>query len=91
MHITAIHAAATSGGDANFVVGLLVGVCLGFLLGPALRSWLSYREWADASRQERLADQLVARMERDVGGDRDVPLSDPDGEPTSRGSWQTLP
>jgi hypothetical protein len=89
MHIAAIQAAAANGGDADFMVGLIVGACLGFLIGPVLRSWLSYREWAEASRQERLVDQLVTRMENDVErADEDAP-SDPDE--TSRRSWQTLP
>jgi Na+/H+ antiporter NhaA len=89
MHITAIHTVAANGGDADFLVGMIVGACLGFLVGPALRSWLSYREWAEASRQERLVDQLVTRMESDVEDEgEDVP-SDPDE--TNRRSWQTLP
>jgi ADP-ribosylglycohydrolase len=89
MNITAIQAAAANGGDADFVVGLIVGACLGFLIGPALRSWLSYREWAEASRQERLVDQLVTRMESD--GERDDEEAPPDPDQTSRRSWQTLP
>jgi hypothetical protein len=88
MDIIAIQAAAPNGGDADFVVGLIVGACLGFLIGPALRSWLSYREWAEASRQERLVDQLVTRMESDVK--RDGEEAPPDPDETSRRSWQTL-
>lgn len=89
MHMMAFQAAAANGGDADFLVGLIVGACLGFLIGPALRSWLSYREWAAASRQERLVDELVSRMENDVEHDAEDAPSDPDE--TSRRSWQTLP
>src|SRR5687767_4623648 len=66
MLITAFLAAGGSE-FASFLAGLLLGASISFLLGPALRSWLAYREWTDASRQARLTDEILARMQRDSG------------------------
>jgi hypothetical protein len=57
--------AASGNGSGNLVVGLLIGCVLGVLVGPAFRSWQMYREWADASREARLTDRLLDRMELD--------------------------
>lgn len=64
MDLSTIAVGASGGGD--LVVGLLVGCCIGFLAGPAFRSWQVHREWAEASREARLADRLLARMEIDA-------------------------
>jgi hypothetical protein len=57
--------AAGGNGSGDLVVGLLIGCVLGVLVGPAFRSWQMYREWADASREARLTDRLLDRMELD--------------------------
>jgi hypothetical protein len=59
--------AAVGGGSGDLVVGLLVGACIGVLVGPAFRSWQSRREWVEASHEVRLADRLLERMEIDAG------------------------
>jgi hypothetical protein len=59
--------AAVGNGSGALVVGLVLGACIGFLVGPAFRSWQSRREWAEASREVRLADRLLERMEVDAG------------------------
>lgn len=59
--------AAGGSGYGNFIAGFLLGASIAFLLGPAVRSWLAYREWADASKQARMTDQILARMQRDAG------------------------
>ena len=61
--------AAAETGSGNFVVGLLLGVCVGLLVGPAFRSWLVFREWSEASREAKLADRLVTRIETDAEED----------------------
>ncbi len=58
--------AASGNGSGDLVVGLLVGCCIGILVGPAFRSWQIYREWVEASREVRLADKLLERMEIDA-------------------------
>ncbi len=82
--------AAGTNGSGDFIVGVLLGACLGYLVGPALRSWQIYREWADASREARLSDRLLDRLdveadlaERDrfAGADEDV----------FRAVWRTHP
>jgi uncharacterized membrane protein len=83
---TAILAVAGGGGYGDFIAGLLIGACIGFLLGPAARSWLIHREWADASRQARLTDEVLARMERDA--DKDLRRDD---HPSPGKPWQALP
>jgi hypothetical protein len=88
MDLMSIVAAGNDSGD--FLVGLLVGCCLGVLVGPAFRSWQSYREWSEASREVRLADRLLERMEieADVDG-RSTAANGHDEAP--RSAWQTLP
>ena len=61
-------------------MGLLLGLCIGLLAGPAFRSWLVFREWSEASREAKLADRLVTKLETDAA--RDVPPADAiDDEP----------
>jgi predicted PurR-regulated permease PerM len=58
--------AAAAGGLADFIVGLLIGVFIGFLVRPAVGLWMARREWRDASRQANLTDEVLARMEQDL-------------------------
>lgn len=73
-------------GSGDLLVGLLIGCCLGLLLGPAFRAWQIHREWTDASREAGLADQLLDRMALDLE-DRSDPTDAADeiGEP----AWPT--
>jgi hypothetical protein len=66
MFTAAVLAAAGRSGLGAFIAGLLLGVGIGFLVGPAVRSWLTHREWAEASRRARLTDRVLARMEEDA-------------------------
>jgi uncharacterized membrane protein len=65
--LTVAIVAAGGSGYGTFIAGFLIGAGIGFLLGPAVRSWLAYREWADASRQARLTEEILARMEQESG------------------------
>jgi hypothetical protein len=87
MDITSIVAAAAND-SSYFIVGLILGGFIGFLLGPVFRSWQAYREWVDASREARLADQLLERMEIDSDPD-EGPLEVGDNVPGS--TWRTRP
>jgi hypothetical protein len=60
-------AAGGGSGYGDFIAGLLTGASIGFLLRPAVRSWLAHREWTEASRQARLTDKVLARMQQDAG------------------------
>ena len=88
MDLSVISAGANGSGD--LIVGLLVGCCIGILVGPAFRSWQVYREWAEASREARLADRLLERMEIDADLDG---LGDPSrsDEATPGSAWQPRP
>jgi hypothetical protein len=55
-----------AGGSGDLLVGLLIGCCLGILVGPAFRAWQIHREWADTSREAGLADRLLERMDLDL-------------------------
>lgn len=88
---------AAADGSGDFIVGILLGGCLGYLIGPALRSWQIYREWADASREVRLAGRLLDTMEVEADLDEPVELheeldvfTDADDE-AFRATWRTLP
>jgi hypothetical protein len=56
---------AACSGSGDLIVGLLIGTAIGFLGGPILRHWLVWREWTDASRESRLTDELLTRLEED--------------------------
>jgi hypothetical protein len=77
--------AVTSTGLGGFLAGLIVGGCLGLLAGPAMRSWLAYREWEAASREADVADRLIERMEADAA--RFEEPADPDRR-TSGAAWR---
>jgi hypothetical protein len=46
----------------TFLAGLLIGVTLGLLLAPILRWAIAVREWRQASKEARLADEVLRRM-----------------------------
>jgi hypothetical protein len=87
MELLTIIAANGNSGD-DFLVGILVGCVIGVLVGPAFRSWQSYREWTEASREARLADRLIERMEVDADlGEWNV-FTDAEAE-DPRAAWRT--
>jgi hypothetical protein len=55
-----------AGGSGDLLVGLLIGCCIGILVGPAFRAWQIHREWTDASREAGLADRLLEQMDLDL-------------------------
>jgi hypothetical protein len=88
--------AAADTGSGNFLVGLLLGICIGLLVGPAFRSWLVFREWTEASREAKLADRLLTRLETDAEGDTTLSSATDDGsripsrsEPRAPAAWRT--
>jgi hypothetical protein len=84
----AIVLAAGTARDANLFVGILIGIVIGFLGGPALRHWLVYREWTEASREAELTDELLARLgELPEPVDQDEPPQPDDG--VRRVRWPT--
>jgi hypothetical protein len=44
------------------LIGLLLGIVIGLLVSPLLRSWLVWRQYVDASREARLTDDVLERM-----------------------------
>jgi hypothetical protein len=42
--------------------GLVIGILVGLLVGPALRSWLVWREYVEAGREARLHEEILRRM-----------------------------
>jgi hypothetical protein len=62
----------------DLIVGLTIGVVLGFLAGPLVRHLLAVREWAAASREAHLTDELLARMPLSPGADTDDPEDEDD-------------
>jgi hypothetical protein len=84
--------AVTDLGSDGFLVGLLIGGGLGLLAGPAIRSWLAFREWEHASREADLADRLLERMEADAARFEEAadPVPDPD-RPRAGTAWRPQP
>jgi hypothetical protein len=46
-----------------FLAGLLIGLCVGLLVAPAVRWALTVREWRRASREAGLADEILRLMD----------------------------
>ncbi len=67
-----------AGGSGEFVSGLILGILLGLVLGPILRLWLTWHDWVSASRQARLTEDVLKRMDEGPRGPRR------DGVPTYR-------
>jgi hypothetical protein len=44
------------------LIGLVIGVAVGLAAGPWLRSWISWREYVQASREARLHDEILRLM-----------------------------
>jgi len=80
--------AAASGGRADLVVGLLLGLCLGLLVGPAFRAWQIHREWIDASKEARLTEQLLQELDEDADVTEIPPLRS-SGHAAAKASWPT--
>jgi accessory colonization factor AcfC len=47
----------------EFIGGLMLGVFLGIVLGPAIRLWVTWHEWTAASREARLTEDVMKRMD----------------------------
>lgn len=62
MTFAAAFALSPANGSADLVAGLVIGAALGFLAGPVVRHLLAVREWAAASREARLTDELLSRL-----------------------------
>lgn len=54
------------------MVELLIGFVVGLLVGPVIRSWIAWREYAAASREAQLHEDLLRLMadSPSVGPDR---------------------
>jgi len=50
-------------GAGLFVGGLVLGLAAGMVVGPLVRLWISWREWSEASREARLTEDVLARMD----------------------------
>jgi hypothetical protein len=70
--------------SGDLLVGLAIGASIGFLVGPVVRSRITYREWREASRQARLTDELLARLDGSDPDDLQEHGSGPDRWRTSR-------
>jgi Na+/glutamate symporter len=44
------------------VTGLIVGFVLGLLVGPILRSWLTWKQYLEASREAQLHEEILRLM-----------------------------
>jgi hypothetical protein len=75
--IAALHA------NADLLVGIVIGLAVGYLTGPLLRAWLIYFEWTETSREARLTEALIDRLDR--GLDELLDTEAPDDERT----WRT--
>lgn len=58
------------------LAGLLLGVVIGLLVGPVLRSWITWREYTNASREARLVEETLRLMgEEKESGNPGEPLA----------------
>ncbi|HET9249488.1 MAG TPA: hypothetical protein VFP13_06060 [Actinomycetota bacterium] len=80
--------------SADLLVGLVLGLCIGLLVAPALRSWQSRREWLEASREAQLTERLLRNLEvHDAGtsppDDDEAARDGHRSEPRERAPWPT--
>jgi hypothetical protein len=47
----------------EFLTGLVLGLVIGFVAGPLVRFWLAWHEWRDSSREARLTEATMNRMD----------------------------
>jgi hypothetical protein len=61
--------AATQGNSIdNFLAGMVLGILVGFLIGPVLWHWLAWHWWKGADREARLTDEVLERLNEDGHG-----------------------
>ena len=84
-----------AGGGGDLLVGILIGCCLGIVIGPGFRAWQTHREWVDASREAQLVDHLLSGLEADADPEAIVRTAfetegrtDTNGHRTQR-AWRT--
>jgi hypothetical protein len=88
-HMSTFFLVAARSGSGDLIVGLLIGIAIGFLAGPILRHWLAWREWTEASREDRLTDDLLTRLEEDVPFDDEEFEGQPEtDQPPPRVRWR---
>jgi hypothetical protein len=77
--------------NADLLVGILIGVAVGFLAGPVLRAWLTYVEWTETSREARLTEELISRFGRDLDElpEADQQVWDHETTPGDERAWRT--
>jgi hypothetical protein len=69
--------------SADLLIGLALGLCVGMLISPVVRAWLTWREWVDASREADLMGDVLQRMDADDERSRRVELQHTnESEPT---------
>jgi hypothetical protein len=71
--------------NADLFVGILIGIAVGLLAGPMLRAWLTYHEWAETSREARLTEALISRLDRDLD---ELPQAN-EATPNDERRWRT--
>lgn len=49
------------------LIGLLIGIVIGLVIGPVLRSWLTWREYVEASREAQLHERILRLMSETPG------------------------
>lgn len=67
------------------MVTFILGLALGLIASPVIRSWIVWREYQAASRQAWLADETLRRLE-DAAEPRDADERAPDSAHNRR--WQ---
>lgn len=55
--------ALIAAGLGDLLAGLVLGLLLGLVLSPILRSWIAWREYAQARRDAGAADRVVHHLE----------------------------
>lgn len=60
------------------VTGLIVGFVVGLLIGPIFRSWMTWKQYVEASREAQLHDEIL-RLMSDPPGPGEGAAKDPLG------------
>jgi hypothetical protein len=71
--------------NADLFVGILIGIAVGLLAGPVLKAWLIYVEWTETSREARLTEALINRLDHDLD---ELPQTN-EPAPDEQRTWRT--
>jgi hypothetical protein len=80
----------TAAAFGPFLAGLVIGVAIGFVLGPLVRDWLVWRVRVEVSREDDLTDRMQKQLLEELDHPLEMSLEEAD-EPLPDHRWSSGP